>query len=177
MQDRLLSYNVYVDLEYIEGVWLKLLLLINLYNLGCVSIKKRYCIIIGGIIRIETDSEELVNRKNTSIMKSTRQFCRTSILREPEVSFDFDVSTITEENLGECIQKISGELFRQRPMTEPYVRALMMFGSYLHWKLHEQSWYHVDLLLDAMVGALENAGFNPPISIFDWIKLLVNSIL
>ena len=86
------------------------------------------------------------------------------------------MSTITEENLDECIQKISRELFGQRPVTEPYVQALMMFGSYLHWKLHEESWYHVDLLLEAMATTLENAGFNPPISIFDWIKILVNSI-
>ena len=52
----------------------------------------------------------------------------------------------------------------------------MMFGSFLHWNLHEESWYHVDLLLGAMETALENAGFNPPTSIFDWIKILVNSI-
>ena len=110
-------------------------------------------------------------------MKNTRQFCRTSILKWSEVSFDFDVSTITEENLDESIQKISGELFRQRPVTKPYVQALMMLGSYLHWRLHEEPWYHVDLLLGAMATALENAGFNPPFSIFDWIKLLVNSIL
>ena len=106
-------------------------------------------------------------------MSDTRQFCRTSILREPEVSFNFDVSTITEENLNECIQNISRELFRQRPVTTPYVKALMEFGSFLHWKLHGESWYHVDLLLEAMATALENAGFNPPVSIFDWIKILV----
>ena len=52
----------------------------------------------------------------------------------------------------------------------------MMFESYLHWKLYEESWYHVDLLLEAMVSALENAGFKPPISIFDCIKILVNSM-
>ena len=103
-------------------------------------------------------------------------FYRNSILREPEVSYDFDVSTVTRENLNEYIQKISRELFSQRPVTEPYVRALMMFGSYLHWELHEESWYNVDLLLDSMATALENAGFNPPTSIFDWIKILVNSI-
>ena len=103
-------------------------------------------------------------------------FYRNLILREPEVSFDFDVSTITEENLDESIQKISGELFRQRPTTEPYVRALMMFGSYLHWKLHDESWYQVELLLESMATALENEGFEPPTGIFDWIKLLVNSI-
>ena len=56
-------------------------------------------------------------------MSNTRKFCQTSILRESEVLFDFDVSSITEENLNECIEKISGELFRQRPTTEPYVQA------------------------------------------------------
>ena len=40
LQDGLLSHYEYVDLEYIGGVWLKLLMLINSYNLGCVSIKK-----------------------------------------------------------------------------------------------------------------------------------------
>ena len=109
-------------------------------------------------------------------MSNTRKFCQTSILRQSDVSFDFDVSTITEENLDESIQKISGELFRQRPTTEPYVRALMMFGSYLHWKLHDESWYQVELLLESMATALENEGFEPPTGIFDWIKLLVNSI-
>ena len=109
-------------------------------------------------------------------MSNTRKFCQTSILRESEVLFDFDVSSITEENLTECIEKISGELFRQRPTTEPYVQALMMFGSYVHWKLHDESWYHVDLLLEAMATALENVGYTPPVTIFDWIKILVNSI-
>ena len=109
-------------------------------------------------------------------MSNTRKFCQTSILREPEVSFDFDVSTITEENLAGCIQQISSELFHQRPVTEPYVRALLMFGSHLHRKLHGESWYHVDLLLEAMATALENAGFNPPMTYFDWIRMIVNSI-
>ena len=109
-------------------------------------------------------------------MTSIRHFCRASILKEPAVSFTFDVSTITEENLGECIQKISRELFDQRPVTEPYVRALLMFGSYLHWKMHEESWYNVESLLESMATALVNAGFNPPTSIFDWIKILVNRI-
>ena len=40
LQDGLLSHYEYVDLEYIGGIWLKLLMLINSYNLGCVSIKK-----------------------------------------------------------------------------------------------------------------------------------------
>ena len=103
-------------------------------------------------------------------------FYLNSILREPEVSFDFDTSTITRDNLDECIQKVSRELFSQRPATEPYVRAFMMFGSYLHWKLREESWYHVELLLESMATVLEDEGFEPPTSIFDWIKLLVNSI-
>ena len=103
-------------------------------------------------------------------------FYRNSILGEPDASFDFDTSSITRDNLDECIQKVSRDLFSQRPATEPYVQALMMFGSFLRWKLHEESWYHVDLLLEAMATALENAGFKPPISIFDWIKILVNSI-
>ena len=103
-------------------------------------------------------------------------FYRNSVLGEPDASFDFDTSKITRDNLDECIQKISRELFSQRPATEPYVRALMMFGSYLHWKLHEESWYHVDLLLEAMATALENVGYTPPVTIFDWIKILVNSI-
>ena len=85
-----------------------------------------------------------------------------------------DTSTITKDNLDESIQKISGELFRQRPATD--VRAFMMFGSYLNWKLHEESWYHVDLLLEVMATALENVGYTPPVTIFDWIKILVNSI-
>ena len=79
---------------------------------------------------------------------------RNSILRKPEVSFDFETSTITKDNLDECIQKISIELFSQRPATEPYVRAFMMFESYLHWRLHEESWYYVDLLLKSMATAL-----------------------
>ena len=103
-------------------------------------------------------------------------FCRDSILREPEVLFNFDTSTITRDNLDECIQKVSRELFSQRPATEPYVRALMMFGSYLHWKLREESWYNVDLILQSMTTVLENEGFEPPTSIFDWIRILVNSI-
>ena len=113
------------------------------------------------------------NRNNTPVMNS---FYRNSILREPEVLFNFDTSTITRDNLDECIQKVSRELFSQRPATEPYVRALMMFGSYLHWKLREESWYNVNLLLDAMATVLENEGFEPPTSIFDWIRILVNSI-
>ena len=96
--------------------------------------------------------------------------------KECEVSFDFDTSTITKENLNKCIQKVSRELFSQRPATEPYVRAFMIFGSYLHWKLSDKSWYLVDLLLDAMASALEDVSFNPPIGIFDWIRILVNSI-
>ena len=40
LQDGLLSYHEYVDLEYIGGAWIKLLLLINSYNIGCVPIKK-----------------------------------------------------------------------------------------------------------------------------------------
>ena len=103
-------------------------------------------------------------------------FYRDSILREPDASFDFDTSSITRDNLDECIQKVSRELFSQRPAAEPYVRAFMMFGSYLHWKLREESWYHVELLLEPMATALEKEGFEPPTSIFDWIKILVNSI-
>ena len=103
-------------------------------------------------------------------------FYHTLILKEPEVSFDFYTSTITKENLDKCIQKISRELFSQRPAIDPYVRAFMMFGSYLHWKLREESWYHVELLLESMATVLENEGFEPPTSIFDWIKILVNSI-
>ena len=91
-------------------------------------------------------------------MSNTRKFCRASILREPEVLFNFDTSTITRDNLDECIQEMSRELFSQRPATEPYVRALMMFGSYLHWRLNEEPWYNVDLLLEGMPTALENAG-------------------
>ena len=40
LKEGLLSHYEYVDLEYIGGVWLKLLMLINSYNLRCVSIKK-----------------------------------------------------------------------------------------------------------------------------------------
>ena len=40
LQDELLSYYEYVDLEYISGIWIKSLMLINSYNLGCTSIKK-----------------------------------------------------------------------------------------------------------------------------------------
>ena len=109
-------------------------------------------------------------------MSDTRQFCHTSILREPEVPFDFDTSTITDGNLSEWRQNISRELFHLRSVSKPYVQAFMMFGSYLHWKLHEESWSHVDLLLEARETALENAGFNPPSSIFHSIKILVNSI-
>ena len=103
-------------------------------------------------------------------------FYRNSILGEQEVSFNFDTSSITRDNLNECIQKVSRELFSQRPVTEPYVRAFMVFGSYLHWNLREESWYDVELLLDSMATVLENEGFEPPTSIFDWIKILVNSI-
>ena len=103
-------------------------------------------------------------------------FYRNSVLGEPDASFDFDTSSITRDNLDECIQKVSRELFSQRPATEPYVRAFMIFGSYLHWKLSDKSWYHVDLLLDAMASAWKDVGFNPPIGIFDWIRILVNSI-
>ena len=103
-------------------------------------------------------------------------FYLNSILGEPEVSFDFDTSSITRDNLDECIQKVSRELFSQRPVTEPYVRAFMMFGSYLHWKLREESWYHVELLLESMANALKDEGFQPPTSILDWMNILVNSI-
>ena len=109
-------------------------------------------------------------------MSTIRNFCRTSLLKECEVSFDFDTSTLTKENLNECIQKISRELFSQRSVSTPYVQAFLIFGSYLHWKLQEESWYQIDLLLDAMARALENEGFEPPADIFDWIKILVNSI-
>ena len=77
---------------------------------------------------MEADSKEVVNRNNTPIMSS---FYLNSILREPEVSFDFDTSSITRDNLDEFIQK-SRDLFSQRPATEPCVRAIMMFESYLH---------------------------------------------
>ena len=40
LQDGLISYHEYVDMEYICGIWIKLLLLIKSYNLGCTSIKK-----------------------------------------------------------------------------------------------------------------------------------------
>ena len=100
-------------------------------------------------------------------------FYRDTILGEPEVSFNFDTSSITRDNLDECIQKVSRELFSQRPATEPYVRAFMVFGSYLHWKLREESWYHVELLLESMATVLENESFEPPTSIFDWIEILL----
>ena len=40
LQDGLISYHEYVDMEYIGGIWIKLLQLIKSYNLGCASIKK-----------------------------------------------------------------------------------------------------------------------------------------
>ena len=40
LQDGLISYHEYVDMRYICGIWIKLLLLIKSYNLGCTSIKK-----------------------------------------------------------------------------------------------------------------------------------------
>ena len=40
LEDGLISYHEYVDMQYIGGIWIKLLLLIKSYNLGCTSIKK-----------------------------------------------------------------------------------------------------------------------------------------
>ena len=75
---------------------------------------------------------------------------RNSILRKPEVSFDFETSTITKDNLDECIQKISRELFSQRPATEPYVRAFIMFGSFKDQKNPKQLKCNVMAVLDEL---------------------------
>ena len=109
-------------------------------------------------------------------MTNIRQFCLSFILNYKGVSFDFDVSTITKENLYECIQVISEQLFILRPAREPYVQAFMIFGSNLHWKLQHETWYHTDLLVDAMAHSLEKMNFNPSINIFVRLKNLVNSV-
>ena len=60
LQDGLLSHYEYVDLEYIGGRWLKLLMLINSYNLGCVSIKKDIASLLVELFELKQISRSLL---------------------------------------------------------------------------------------------------------------------
>ena len=106
------------------------------------------------------------------------QFCQVKLFEhgKSDVCFNVDVSEFKRENLHDCIQKISKELFVQRPATEPYAQALTMFGSYLHYNLQEEPWYHVEIVMEAMIDALMITDFNPPNNVFDKFKIFVNSI-
>ena len=50
----------YVDLEYIGGRWLKLLMLINSYNLGSVSIKKDIASLLVELFELKQISRSLL---------------------------------------------------------------------------------------------------------------------
>ena len=62
-------------------------------------------------------------------MTNIRQFCLSNILKYSESNFDFDISTITKENLNDCIEEISRDLFSQRPITLPYVHITLTLKS------------------------------------------------
>ena len=59
LQDGLISYHEYVD-KYIGGIWIKLLLLIKSYNLGCTSIKKDIASLLTELFELKQISKNLL---------------------------------------------------------------------------------------------------------------------
>ena len=57
LQDGLISYHEYVDMEYICGIWIKLLLS---YNLGCTSIKKDIASLLVELFDLKQISKSLL---------------------------------------------------------------------------------------------------------------------
>ena len=103
-----------------------------------------------------------------------RRFCQSFILECEEKSFDFDASQITRINLHESIAVISRQLFCLRPVSESYVKALLIFAADLHKKLQHESWYHIDLLVQAVADPLERVNYDPPMSIVDELNTIIN---
>ena len=60
LQDGLISYHEYVDMQYIGGIWIKLLLLIKSYNLGCTSIKKDIASLLVELFELKQISKNLL---------------------------------------------------------------------------------------------------------------------
>ena len=111
-------------------------------------------------------------------MTDIRLLCQSSILQHTDISFDFDVSTITEkEILDNCVKSISAKVFNSRPATGPYVDALLLFASYLHKHLQHKVWYNSEMLIDVMSCSLEEINFKPQLSLFNQFKRFVIKIL
>ena len=92
-----------------------------------------------------------------------RQFCRESLyLYEGEV-FDFDTSSITNDNLDVCMREIGRKLFSQRPTTAPYVQSFMMFGAFVHQQLKDESWYREAKLVTTLKSVLDENGYRLPL--------------
>ena len=60
LEDGLISYYEYVDMQYIGGIWIKLLLLIKSYNLGCTSIKKDIVSLLMELFELKQISKNLL---------------------------------------------------------------------------------------------------------------------
>ena len=60
LEDGLISYHEYVDMQYIGGIWIKLLLLIKSYNLGCTSIKKDIASLLAELFELKQISKNLL---------------------------------------------------------------------------------------------------------------------
>ena len=60
LEDGLISYHEYVDMQYIGGIWIKLLLLIKSYNLGCTSIKKDIASLLTELFELKQISKHLL---------------------------------------------------------------------------------------------------------------------
>ena len=92
-----------------------------------------------------------------------RRFCEESLYLYEDVNFDFDVSSITNDNLDECIRNIGRNLFSQRPTTAPYVQSFMMFGAYVNQQLKDESWYREAKLVSALKSVLDETNFRLPL--------------
>ena len=60
LEDGLIGYHENVDMQYIGGVWIKLLLLIKSYNLGCTSIKKDIASLLTELFELKQISKNLL---------------------------------------------------------------------------------------------------------------------
>ena len=60
LEDGLITYYEYVDMQYIGGIWIKLLLLIKSYNLGCTSIKKDIVSLLMELFELKQISKNLL---------------------------------------------------------------------------------------------------------------------
>lgn len=92
-----------------------------------------------------------------------RQFCKESLYFYEDSVFDFDTSSITNDNLDECIRNIGCKLFCQRPPTASYVQSFMMFGAYVHQQLKDESWYREAKLVTALKNVLDENGYRLPL--------------